>query len=84
MPGGTNLPVLGGLGRGSQMPYTHDAYPRPPRGQTRLFGTSTPINIEEALTANRSSGSQVSGTEQRGWFPPIELVDREAIREKRG
>jgi hypothetical protein len=27
MPGGTNLPVLGDLGRGSQTPYPYDAYP---------------------------------------------------------
>ncbi len=27
MSGGTNLPVLGDLGRGSQMPYPYDAYP---------------------------------------------------------
>jgi len=28
MPGGTNLPVLLGLGCGSQTPYPYDAYPR--------------------------------------------------------
>ncbi len=27
MPGGTNLPVLRGLGCGSQTPYPYDAYP---------------------------------------------------------
>jgi D-glycero-alpha-D-manno-heptose-7-phosphate kinase len=29
MPGGTNLPVLLGLGCGSRTPYPYDAYPRP-------------------------------------------------------
>jgi len=28
MPGGTNLPVLGDLGRSSQTPYPYDAYPQ--------------------------------------------------------
>ena len=40
MSGGTNLPVLGDLGRGSQTPYPYDAYPQALQLQRVEYGMS--------------------------------------------
>jgi len=43
MPGGTNFPVLPGLGCGSQTPYPYDAYPHR-RGKTQVGSDSVTMS----------------------------------------
>ena len=56
MPGGTNLPVLGGLGRGSRTPYPYDAYPPRPSQATHAI----PDPYPEFLNEPHSSGKLIA------------------------
>jgi hypothetical protein len=57
MLGGTNLPVLGDLGRGSQTPWPYDAYP--PNANESIGGNIARVPRHDQMSSITSNGSTI-------------------------